>query len=79
MRITLSEKPWKGGSNPGEKGNGGSGPLAKYQIGETEDYHFVPDTKPGTDCPLCQDVNGDGVIDMDDLAAFTAEWLANCL
>lgn len=79
MRITLSEKPWKGGSNPGEKGNGGSGPLAKYQIGETEDYHFIPDTKPGTDCPLCQDVNGDGVIDMDDLAAFTAEWLANCL
>ncbi|MFH1717565.1 MAG: hypothetical protein ABIF19_09465, partial [Planctomycetota bacterium] len=67
------------GSNPGELGNAGSGPLTKYAIGETEDYRFVPDmTGDGTDCPLCQDVDGDGKIDMDDLAAFTAQWLANC-
>ena len=28
MRITLSEQPWKGGSNPGQRGNGGSGPAS---------------------------------------------------
>jgi hypothetical protein len=78
MRITLSGQPWKGGSNPGQLGNGGSGPMAKYQIGETEDYYFTPETAGGTDCPLCQDINGDGTIDIDDLAAFTAQWLANC-
>ncbi|MHC4430905.1 MAG: GEVED domain-containing protein, partial [Planctomycetota bacterium] len=43
MRITISEQPWKGGSNPGEQGNGGSGPATKYAIGETEDYYFIPD------------------------------------
>ena len=79
MRITISEQPWKGGSNPGEKGNGGSGPARRYEIGETEDYYFIPDKTPGADCPLCEDVNGDGVIDMEDLAALTALWLANCL
>jgi len=79
MRITLAEQPWTGGSNPGQLGNAGSGPQAKYAIGETEDYNFVPDmTGDGTDCPLCHDVNGDGTIDIDDLAAFTADWLANC-
>ena len=78
MRITLSEQPWKGGSNPGEPGNGGSGPITKYEIGETEDYFFVPDTTDDTDCPLCVDFNGDGVINLDDLAAITAEWLATC-
>lgn len=79
MRITISEQPWKGGSNPGEKGNGGSGPATRYEIGETEDYYFIPDKTPGADCPLCEDVNGDGVIDMEDLAALTALWLENCL
>ena len=79
MRITISEQPWKGGSNPGETGNGGSGPATKYEIGETEDYYFVPDTTPAADCPLCQDVNGDGVIDMEDLADLTALWLEKCL
>jgi len=78
MRITLSEQPWKGGSNPGEKGNGGSGPQAGYRIGETEDYYVTPETADEAGCALCKDVNGDGVIDIDDLAAFTAEWLANC-
>jgi len=78
MRITLSEQPWKGGSNPGQLGNGGSGPLTRYLIGETEDYLFTPETAGGTDCPLCRDYNGDGVIDLDDVAAFTAQWLANC-
>ena len=82
MRITLSEQPWTGGSNPGELGNGGSGPVDKYEIGETEDSRFFPEIPgdPGDpDCPLCEDVNGDGVIDMDDLADFTAKWLADCL
>ena len=79
MRITLSEQPWTGGSNPGELGNAGSGPVEKYEIGETEDYYFVPNVPGNSDCPLCEDVNGDGVIDMDDLADFTGQWLANCL
>jgi len=78
MRITLSEQPWRGGSNPGQLGNGGSGPLAKYQIGETEDYLFTPERTGGTECSLCQDINGDGKVDIDDLAAFTAQWLAAC-
>ena len=78
MRITLSEQPWEGGSNPGQLGNGGSGPRAKYDIGETEDYYFSPATTAATGCELCEDFNGDGVIDIDDLAAFTTEWLATC-
>jgi len=77
MRITLSERPWKGGTAAGQVGNGGSGPLTKYQVGETEDYYFVPQTTD-TECQLCQDVNGDGNINMDDLAAFVSLWLANC-
>ena len=74
MRITLSEQPWKGGSNPEAKGNGGSGPQAKYDIGETEDYYFAPEVT----CSICQDYNGDGIINMEDLVAFTAEWLEKC-
>ena len=74
MRITLSEQPWKGGSNPDAKGNGGSGPQGKYLYGETEDYYFTPDVS----YTVCEDFNGDGVIDTDDLVTFTAEWLENC-
>ena len=74
MRITLSGQPWRGGSNPGVKGNAGSGPRAKYEIGETEDYHFTPNTT----CSICEDYNGDGVINMNDLAAFVSDWLENC-
>ena len=74
MRITLSEIPWKGGSNPGAKGNAGSGPQEKYLLGETEDYYFQPDTS----YLICEDYNGDGVINTDDLVAFTAEWVENC-
>ena len=74
MRITLSELPWKGGSNPGEKGNAGSGPQDKYLLGETEDYYFIPDTS----FAICEDFNGDGVVNTDDLVAFTADWLENC-
>ena len=44
MRITLSEKAWTGGSAPGVRGNGGSGPLDGHEFGETEDYYFIPDT-----------------------------------
>jgi hypothetical protein len=42
MRITLSEQPWTGGSAPGSRGNGGSGPKDGYGTGETEDYYFLP-------------------------------------
>jgi len=74
MRITLSGQPWRGGSNPGAKGNAGSGPQAKYQIGETEDYRFTPDVT----CSICKDYNGDGNIDINDLVAFVSDWLENC-
>jgi hypothetical protein len=74
MRITLSEQPWKGGSNPAAKGNAGSGPQGKYLYGETEDYYFTPDVS----YTICQDFNGDGVVNTDDLVDFTAEWLENC-
>jgi len=75
MRVTLSEQPWTGGSDPGSKGNGGSGPQDGYEIGETEDYYFIPDTSR----TICEDYNGDGVINLEDLAAFTTDWLENCL
>ena len=75
MRITISEQPWKGGSNPGMQGNGGSGPQAGYLIGETEDYYFTPKTE----CEMCEDMNGDGVIDINDLTIVVNEWLACCL
>ena len=74
MRLTLSEQPWAGGSNPGTKGNGGSGPQTGYEYGETEDYHFIPKTS----FTACEDFNGDGVINIADLDAFTADWLENC-
>ena len=78
MRITLAEQPWVGGSNPGERGNAGSGPDDGYQIGETEDYIFVPDKTPDKNCPLCRDVDGNGVIDLDDLILVMTEWLSTC-
>jgi hypothetical protein len=74
MRITLSGQPYRGGSNPGTRGNAGSGPQAKYEIGETEDYHFTPDAS----FTICEDFNGDGVIDLNDLSDFTADWLEIC-
>ena len=74
MRVTLSEKPWTGGSDPGSRGNGGSGPQDGYEIGETEDYYFMPDTSR----TICEDYNNDGVINLEDLVAFTTDWLENC-
>jgi len=74
MRITLSKKPWTTGSAPGVRGNGGSGPRDGHEFGETEDYYFMPDTS----FSICYDYNGDGVINLQDLAAFTADWLENC-
>ena len=73
MRITLSEQPWKGGTGP-KKPIGGSGPQAGYEYGETEDYYFLPDMSYS----ICEDFNGDGVINMQDLSAFTAKWLEDC-
>jgi hypothetical protein len=74
MRITLSDKPWTGGSAPGVRGNGGSGPRDGHEFGETEDYYFIPDTS----FSICEDYNGDGIINLQDLAAFTTDWLENC-
>jgi hypothetical protein len=76
MRITLSEQPWKGGSNGNikGKGSGGSGPQTGYEIGETEDFWFAPVTS----FPECEDFNGDGVINIHDLSTFVADWLENC-
>jgi hypothetical protein len=74
MRITLSKKPWTTGSAPGVRGNGGSGPRAGHEFGETEDYYFTPDSS----FSICEDYNGDGVINLLDLAAITADWLENC-
>ncbi len=74
MRITLSGQPWRPGSNPGARGNAGSGPQSKYEIGETEDYYFTPDVSH----TICEDYNGDGVINMNDLAALVSDWLENC-
>ena len=75
MRITLSEQPFKGGSAPaGKVGAGGSGPLEKYLFGETEDYYFAPDLNVN----VCDDFNGDGVVNTQDLVASIAAWLENC-
>ena len=71
MRITLAEKPWRGGENPGVLGNGGSGPADGYDFGETEDYRFVPQS----DCPYCKDMNDDGKIDYADLGELISVWL----
>jgi hypothetical protein len=78
MRITLAEQPWRGGSNPGQRGNAGSGPESRYEIGETEDYFFVPDMTGGGECSLCKDENGDGVIDFQDLIVHITQWLSIC-
>ena len=75
MRITLSEQPFKGGTAPeGKKGGGGSGPLEKYLFGETEDYYFTPTLTFN----VCQDFNGDGTINTQDLVDLTAAWLGSC-
>lgn len=78
MRMTLADQPWKGGSNPGAPGNGGSGPRLKYQLGETEDYLFVPDTTNGSQPAQCADLNGDGVVDISDLLVLIDGWLQTC-
>ena len=75
MRITLSELPWRGGENPGVVGNGGSGPFDGHAIGETEDYVFAPEP----DCVLCEDLNGDGKLDFDDLIELMYDWIDCCL
>jgi hypothetical protein len=73
MRITLSEQPWTGGSGT-KKPIGGSGPQSGYEYGETEDYYFLPDVS----LSICEDFNGDGVINMQDLSTFVANWLEDC-
>ena len=75
IRITLSERPWRGGENPDVLGNGGSGPAVGFEIGETEDYKVVPEA----DCILCQDFNGDGKLDFDDLIELMYNWMDCCL
>ncbi len=74
MRITLAEQPWSSGSAPGVTGNGGSGPAAGYDMGETEDYIFVPDTT----CVRCPDLNCDGFVNFVDVAILANKWLQYC-
>jgi len=74
MRITLAEKPWKGGAYPGTLGNGGSGPVEGYEIGETEDYLITPQAV----CSLCEDRTGDGKLNFDDLMDLMSAWLESC-
>ena len=78
MRITLSEQPWMGGSNPGERGNAGSGPQDMYAFGETEDYFFIPEITTEEECTLCKDIDENGVINFQDLIILINEWLATC-
>jgi len=78
MRITLSEQPWTGGENPDKQGNGGSGPQSGYMYGETEDYFFTP-IVPEAECSMCQDLNGDGQINYQDLSILVNRWIAQCL
>jgi len=78
MRVTISEQPWKGGENQGKLGNGGSGPQNGYMYGETEDYIFTPEI-PDTECSLCQDLNGDGQINYQDLSLLVRQWIAQCI
>ena len=69
MRITISDQPFKGGS-----GAGGSGPAAGYMYGETEDYYFYP----AQGCVVCEDLTGDGEVDLNDLIQYMLNWLDNC-
>lgn len=62
MRITLSEQPWQ--PTPGVAGDGGSGPAAGYQFGETEDYYFTPLVRP--------DLDRDGDVDGADHGLFVS-------
>jgi hypothetical protein len=78
MRITLSEQPWTGGENPDKLSNGGSGPQSGYMYGETEDYFFTP-VVPESECSMCEDLNGDGQINYQDLSIFVQQWIAKCL
>ena len=69
-----AKKKHRGAGNRGGRGNAGSGPRAGHEFGETEDYYFFPDSS----FSICQDYNGDGIINLQDLAAFTTDWLENC-
>jgi hypothetical protein len=71
MRITLSERPWRGQESSSMVGNGGSGPRNGYEYGETEDYYFEPDTS----CSADPDLNCDGKVNFVDLAIFANQWL----
>jgi len=76
MRITLSDRPWEGSSDPGVAAwAGGSGSRRGYLFGETEDYIFTPRKMC---CMNCPDINGDGIINMIDFAWFAGLWLQNC-
>ena len=70
MRITLSEQPWTG-SGAGMTGNGGSGPVAGYKYGETEDYYFVPTTSYLN----IVDLNADGIVNLKDIGIIVNYYL----
>jgi hypothetical protein len=71
MRITLSEQPWIPPVGPPVSGFAGSGPSSGYEIGETEDYLFVPDKS----CRRCADLNCDGFVNFLDVAILADQWL----
>jgi hypothetical protein len=75
MRITLSEQPFRPDPSIKELGIGGSGPRDGYEFGETEDYLFTPDSS----CTACDDLNGDGFVDLNDLWILLDDWFNNCL
>jgi len=46
--------------------------------GETEDYFFTP-IVPEAECSMCQDLNGDGQINYQDLSILVQQWIAQCM
>lgn len=60
MRISVAEQPWSAIGGP--PGYGGSGPLAGYEYGETEDYYFTPEIPPPVEPKWIQPphLSGDG-------------------
>ncbi|MBN1846485.1 MAG: hypothetical protein JW810_12420 [Sedimentisphaerales bacterium] len=72
MRITLSERAWHHPILPEDlPGIGGAGPRCGYWLGETEDYYFVPKTYP----ILTADLDGNGIVNLADLAIMAGQWL----
>ncbi len=72
MRITLSKQKWIGSGSAAAPA-GGSGPVGGYNIGETEDYYFIPKTglNPSADLDL------NWVVNFFDFAIMADQWLTS--